>query len=95
MNEFSHLLESQNSVTITDLLLSFSQFPLFLQSDSCFLVLARHSGFFCNLHFKRWLLKEGVAPMLFAAALGVASCSQEWGLKKLEFSIFQIENIFK
>jgi len=27
MNEFSHLLESQNSVIITDLLLCFSHFP--------------------------------------------------------------------
>jgi len=34
MNEFSHLLESQNSVIITDLLLCFSQFfPFFLQSE--------------------------------------------------------------
>jgi len=35
MNEFSHLLESQNSVIITDLLLCFSQFfPFFYNLNS-------------------------------------------------------------
>jgi len=58
MNEFSHLLESQNSVTITDLLLCFSQFLPFFTIRFVFFSPHVSLGFFCSLHFKRWLLKD-------------------------------------
>jgi len=68
MNEFSHLLESQNSVIITDLLLCFSQF----------------FPFFYNLNLFPVFTSASLVLQDLGSGAGGVLGSPAWGLQEVE-----------
>lgn len=86
MNEFSHLLESQNSVIITDLLLCISQFLFFFFFTIRFLFSRPHASLTC-------ILRDGCTDRGGSGFLrGVFKKSKHYF--KIGIFDFQIENIF-
>lgn len=99
MNEFSHLLESQNSVIITDLLFVFSlSFLPFYNQIRVF--------HFSGIQVELCILRDGftarqvsMALLCWRACWGwltrKGSCKSLQYYFKLEFPLSQIENVFK